>query len=32
MQRLYYFAKRLAKAVVAATAAEDEKGDSIAAA
>ena len=31
LQRLYYFAKRLAKAVVAATAAEEQKGDSTAA-
>jgi len=28
LQRLYYFAKRLAKAVVAATAAKDQEGDS----
>ena len=27
LQRLYYFAKRLAKAVVAETVAEEQKGD-----
>jgi phosphate:Na+ symporter len=31
LQRLYYFAKRLAKAVVASTAAEEHRGDSTAA-
>jgi len=31
LQRLYYFAKRIAKAVVAATAAEEQKGDPAAA-